>query len=40
VAEWTADESPTMLIARADSSLLEGKHREAKGGVVRASGGG
>ena len=40
VAEWTADESPTMLIARADHSLLEGKHREAKGGVVRASGGG
>ena len=40
VAEWTAHESPTMLIARADSSLLEGKHREAKGGVVRASGGG
>jgi diguanylate cyclase (GGDEF)-like protein len=40
VAEWTADESPTMLIARADGSLLEGKHRDAKGGVVRASGGG
>jgi diguanylate cyclase (GGDEF)-like protein len=40
VAEWTADESPTMLIARADRSLLEGKHRDAKGGVVRASGGG
>ena len=40
VAEWTEEESPTMLIARADRSLLEGKHRDAKGGVVRASGGG
>ena len=40
VAEWAAGESPTMLIARADRSLLEGKHREAKGSVVRASGSG
>ena len=40
VAEWADDESATMLIARADRSLLEGKHREAKGGVVRASGSG
>jgi diguanylate cyclase (GGDEF)-like protein len=39
VAEWTAGESPTMLIARADGSLLEGKHARGKGGVVRASGG-
>jgi diguanylate cyclase (GGDEF)-like protein len=39
VAEWVPDESPTMLIARADRSLLEGKHRAGKGGVVRASGG-
>jgi diguanylate cyclase (GGDEF)-like protein len=40
VAEWLAGESPTMLIARADASLLEGKHARGKGGVVRASGGG
>jgi diguanylate cyclase (GGDEF)-like protein len=40
VAEWAADESPTMLIARADRALLGAKHGEAKGGVVRASGGG
>src|SRR6185503_10538796 len=40
VAEWAAGESSTMLIARADSSLLEGKHARGKGGVVRASGGG
>jgi diguanylate cyclase (GGDEF)-like protein len=40
VAEWVPGESPTMLIARADSSLLEGKHARGKGGVVRASGGG
>jgi diguanylate cyclase (GGDEF)-like protein len=40
VAEWVAGESSTMLIARADRSLLEGKHREGKGRVVRASGGG
>ena len=40
VAEWQAEESPTMLIERADRSLLEGKHREAKGRVVRASGSG
>ena len=40
VAEWVADESATMLIARADRSLLEGKHEGAKGHVVRASGGG
>ena len=40
VAEWVSGESPTMLIARADSSLLEGKHARGKGGVVRASGGG
>ncbi len=38
VAEWVAGESPTMLIARADRSLLEGKHALGKGGVVRASG--
>jgi diguanylate cyclase (GGDEF)-like protein len=40
VAQWDSCESPTMLIARADRSLLEGKHRDAKGDVVRASGGG
>ena len=40
VAQWDLGESPTMLIARADRSLLEGKHRDAKGDVVRASGGG
>jgi diguanylate cyclase (GGDEF)-like protein len=40
VAEWTAGESPTMLIARADRSLLDGKHERGKGGVVRASGSG
>ena len=40
VAEWVAGESSTMLIARADASLLEGKHARGKGGVVRASGGG
>jgi diguanylate cyclase (GGDEF)-like protein len=39
VAEWAADESSTMLMARADRSLLEGKHRAGKGQVVRASGG-
>ena len=39
VAEWVAGESSTMLIARADRSLLEGKHAVGKGGVVRASGG-
>ena len=39
VAEWVAGESSTMLIARADRSLLEGKHALGKGGVVRASGG-
>jgi diguanylate cyclase (GGDEF)-like protein len=39
VAEWMPDESSTMLIARADRSLLEGKHRAGKGQVVRASGG-
>jgi diguanylate cyclase (GGDEF)-like protein len=38
VAEWVAGESPTMLIARADRSLLEGKHARSKGGIVRASG--
>ena len=32
VAEWDAGESPTMLIARADASLLEGKHARGKGG--------
>jgi diguanylate cyclase (GGDEF)-like protein len=40
VAEWLEGESSTMLIARADRSLLEGKHARGKGGVVRASGGG
>jgi diguanylate cyclase (GGDEF)-like protein len=40
VAEWVSGESPTMLFARADSGLLEGKHASGKGGVVRASGGG
>ena len=39
VAEWVAGESSTMLIARADRSLLEGKQAVGKGGVVRASGG-
>jgi diguanylate cyclase (GGDEF)-like protein len=40
VAEWGPGESSTMLIARADRSLLEGKHQAGKGVVVRASGGG
>jgi diguanylate cyclase (GGDEF)-like protein len=38
VAQWVADESSTMLIARADQSLLQGKHADGKGAVVRASG--
>jgi diguanylate cyclase (GGDEF)-like protein len=38
VAEWIPGESATMLIARADRSLLDGKHQDAKGRVVRASG--
>jgi diguanylate cyclase (GGDEF)-like protein len=40
VAQWVPGESSTMLIARADRSLLEGKHQAGKGVVVRASGGG
>jgi diguanylate cyclase (GGDEF)-like protein len=40
VAEWAPGESSTMLIARADRSLLDGKHQAGKGVVVRASGGG
>ena len=32
--------TPPMLIARADRSLLDGKHERGKGGVVRASGSG
>jgi diguanylate cyclase (GGDEF)-like protein len=39
VAQWAAGESSTMLIARADRALLEGKHAAGKGGVIRASGG-
>jgi diguanylate cyclase (GGDEF)-like protein len=39
VAEWVPGESPTMLIARADRSLLAAKQEGAKGQVARASGG-
>jgi len=37
VAERTPDDSPTMLIARADSALLYGKQRGSRGSAVRAS---
>jgi diguanylate cyclase (GGDEF)-like protein len=40
VAEWRPGDSATMLIARADEALLQGKHRSGRGTVVRASGGG
>jgi diguanylate cyclase (GGDEF)-like protein len=38
VAEWRPGESATMLIARADEALLDGKHQGSRGTVVRASG--
>jgi PleD family two-component response regulator len=37
VAEWLPEDSPTMLIARADRALLHGKQREGRGTAVRAS---
>jgi diguanylate cyclase (GGDEF)-like protein len=37
VAESRPDDSPTMLIARADAALLHGKHEGSRGSVVRAS---
>jgi diguanylate cyclase (GGDEF)-like protein len=37
VAESRPDDSPTMLIARADEALLHGKHEGSRGSVVRAS---
>jgi diguanylate cyclase (GGDEF)-like protein len=37
VAEWSPDDSPTMLIARADRALLYGKQRGSRGAAVRAS---
>ena len=37
VAEWLPDDSPTMLIARADRALLHGKQRGGRGTAVRAS---
>ena len=37
VAEWERDESPTMLIARADAALLDGKQEGRRGVAVRAS---
>jgi diguanylate cyclase (GGDEF)-like protein len=37
VAEWERDESPTMLIARADQALLHGKQEGRRGAAVRAS---
>jgi diguanylate cyclase (GGDEF)-like protein len=37
VAEWRPDDSPTMLIARADRALLHGKHSGLRGTAVRAS---
>jgi diguanylate cyclase (GGDEF)-like protein len=40
VAEWRPEDSPTMLIARADEALLRGKQEGGRGRVVRASGGG
>jgi diguanylate cyclase (GGDEF)-like protein len=39
VAEWRPGESATMLIARADEALLDGKQQGGRGTVVRASGG-
>jgi len=37
VAEWREDDSPTMLIARADQALLYGKHEGPRGTPIRAS---
>ena len=37
VAEWTPDDSPTMLIARADEALLYGKQQGSRGRAVPAS---
>jgi diguanylate cyclase (GGDEF)-like protein len=37
VAEWREDDSPTMLIARADEALLYGKQQGSRGTAVRAS---
>jgi diguanylate cyclase (GGDEF)-like protein len=37
VAESRPEDSPTMLIARADEALLHGKHEGSRGSVVRAS---
>jgi diguanylate cyclase (GGDEF)-like protein len=37
VAEWSPDDSPTMLIARADEALLYGKQRGSRGTAVPAS---
>jgi diguanylate cyclase (GGDEF)-like protein len=37
VAESRPDDSPTMLIARADAALLHAKHEGSRGSVVRAS---
>jgi len=37
VAQWERDESPTMLIARADDALLHGKQRGRRGVAVRSS---
>ncbi|HYM58877.1 MAG TPA: sensor domain-containing diguanylate cyclase [Solirubrobacteraceae bacterium] len=37
VAEWTAGDSPTALIARADRALLYGKQQGSRGTAVRAS---
>ena len=37
VAEWIPDESPTMLIARADSALLFAKHEGERGHPMAAS---
>jgi diguanylate cyclase (GGDEF)-like protein len=37
VAEWRADESPTMLIARADAALLFAKHEGERASAMAAS---
>ncbi|HEY7453355.1 MAG TPA: sensor domain-containing diguanylate cyclase [Thermoleophilaceae bacterium] len=37
VAQWNGDESPTMLIARADTALLYGKQHGSRGLAVAAS---
>ncbi len=37
VAQWEPDESPTMLIARADAALLHGKQEGRRGTAVRSS---